>query len=125
MQQAPAMAPATVVKAKPRTARNRVVVTGGAGFVGSHLCEYLVERGDYVRRALPAPPPSPPWATSCPPPARRCLACSSGAAFRRAAAGCPPSRPPSVRLVPRPAPAAALRARGVPAPAPLGVRARG
>jgi UDP-glucuronate decarboxylase len=25
-----------------------VVVTGGAGFVGSHLCEYLVERGDYV-----------------------------------------------------------------------------
>ena len=59
LQQAPAMAPATVVKAKPRTARNRVVVTGGAGFVGSHLCEYLVERGDYVRRALPAPPPSP------------------------------------------------------------------
>merc|ERR1712118_414782 len=41
-------APATVVKAKPRTARNRVVVTGGAGFVGSHLCEYLVERVDYV-----------------------------------------------------------------------------
>jgi hypothetical protein len=28
--------------------RNRVLVTGGAGFVGSHLCEYLVNRGDQV-----------------------------------------------------------------------------
>ncbi len=28
--------------------RRRVVVTGGAGFVGSHLCEALVERGDDV-----------------------------------------------------------------------------
>eukprot|EP00889_Picochlorum_renovo_P008968 jgi/Picre1/35998/NNA_003455.t1 len=36
------------VKAKPRMERNRVLVTGGAGFVGSHLCEYLVERGDHV-----------------------------------------------------------------------------
>lgn len=28
--------------------RNRVLVTGGAGFVGSHLCEFLVNRGDQV-----------------------------------------------------------------------------
>lgn len=28
--------------------KNRVLVTGGAGFIGSHLCEYLVNRGDYV-----------------------------------------------------------------------------
>ena len=27
---------------------NRVLVTGGAGFIGSHLCEHLVERGDEV-----------------------------------------------------------------------------
>jgi UDP-glucuronate decarboxylase len=27
--------------------KNRVLVTG-AGFIGSHLCEYLVNRGDYV-----------------------------------------------------------------------------
>lgn len=26
----------------------RVVVTGGAGFIGSHLCEALIERGDQV-----------------------------------------------------------------------------
>ena len=37
-----------VVKTKPRVERNRVLVTGGAGFVGSHLCEYLVNRGDHV-----------------------------------------------------------------------------
>ncbi|MGH9101918.1 MAG: NAD-dependent epimerase/dehydratase family protein, partial [Acidimicrobiales bacterium] len=27
---------------------SRVVVTGGAGFLGSHLCEVLVGRGDQV-----------------------------------------------------------------------------
>ena len=26
----------------------RYVVTGGAGFIGSHLCQALIERGDYV-----------------------------------------------------------------------------
>lgn len=36
------------VKTKPRVEKNRVLVTGGAGFVGSHLCHFLVERGDHV-----------------------------------------------------------------------------
>lgn len=40
--------PATPIKTKPRIEKNRVLVTGGAGFVGSHLCTYLVERGDHV-----------------------------------------------------------------------------
>ncbi len=27
---------------------NRILITGGAGFLGSHLCEYFVEKGDDV-----------------------------------------------------------------------------
>mmetsp|Transcript_1808 Transcript_1808/g.6507 ORF Transcript_1808/g.6507 Transcript_1808/m.6507 type:complete len:85 (-) Transcript_1808:1893-2147(-) len=38
----------TIIKTKPRTGARRVLVTGGAGFVGSHLCDALVARGDYV-----------------------------------------------------------------------------
>eukprot|EP00798_Chlamydomonas_sp_ICE-L_P008649 gene8649-34102_t len=38
----------TLIKTKPRVDLKRVLVTGGAGFVGSHLCDYLVKRGDYV-----------------------------------------------------------------------------
>lgn len=46
--------PATPIKTKPRIEKNRVLVTGGAGFVGSHLCTYLVERGDHVSILLQA-----------------------------------------------------------------------
>ncbi len=35
------------IASTPRTDR-RVLVTGGAGFIGSHLCERLLERGDEV-----------------------------------------------------------------------------
>jgi UDP-glucuronate decarboxylase len=34
--------------ARTYSLRNRVLVTGGAGFIGSHLCQRLVERGDDV-----------------------------------------------------------------------------
>jgi hypothetical protein len=54
------------VKAKPRVERNRVLVTGGAGFVGSHLCDFLVARGDHVSRReqggrLGQSPPAESW----------------------------------------------------------------
>jgi hypothetical protein len=42
-----------VVKTKPRSDGNRVLVTGGAGFVGSHLCDFLVNRGDHVSGTSP------------------------------------------------------------------------
>ena len=53
------------VRPQPGTKRTkRILVTGGAGFVGSHVCEYLVNRGDdvsgthFLRSILcPRPPP--------------------------------------------------------------------
>ena len=34
--------------AKPFRRGLRTVVTGGAGFIGSHLCDQLIQRGDTV-----------------------------------------------------------------------------
>jgi UDP-glucuronate decarboxylase len=34
--------------ARPYAARHRTVVSGGAGFIGSHLCDRLLQRGDSV-----------------------------------------------------------------------------
>lgn len=47
-RKAASTAEGTLIKTKPRVDRNRVLVSGGAGFVGSHLCEFLVKRGDHV-----------------------------------------------------------------------------
>jgi glucose-1-phosphate thymidylyltransferase len=33
---------------KHKTDAKTIVVTGGAGFLGSHLCDYLISKGDYV-----------------------------------------------------------------------------
>lgn len=33
---------------KVSTMSKTILVTGGAGFIGSHLCEYLLKNGDYV-----------------------------------------------------------------------------
>jgi UDP-glucuronate decarboxylase len=39
----------TLTSGSPRAARpRRVVITGGAGFIGSHLCDALIQRGDQV-----------------------------------------------------------------------------
>ena len=41
-------APARVRVQRDRPPMSRIVITGGAGFVGSHLCESMLDRGDVV-----------------------------------------------------------------------------
>ncbi len=45
---APQLTPCTFVAATYDGGMSRVVVTGGAGFLGSHLCRALLDRGDEV-----------------------------------------------------------------------------
>jgi UDP-glucuronate decarboxylase len=45
----PSVSSSSTAAAMPSpSSQNRVLVTGGAGFLGSHLCERLLERGDEV-----------------------------------------------------------------------------
>src|SRR5437016_14679621 len=37
-----------IPEGSPMLTERRVLITGGAGFIGSHLCDRLLERGDEV-----------------------------------------------------------------------------
>jgi hypothetical protein len=65
------------IKAKPRVEKNRVLVTGGAGFVGSHLCDYLVARGDHVSTRFCCTAWNPSMSAGVPWPALRCACAAS------------------------------------------------